>query len=263
MNNLEGGYEERLRKRRQVVLLGWCTPCGSKDNWGWLKFSIVPTQNFTLEYIIASGYFADFLSSCCLLSRVRPGHGTSCDHWNIWRLENGGKWSIIDGLVPTMCVSAQKIEASKSFPEYFVWTFLLHKLYQFVQLFLPWLYLLGNIVHNLLPIKSWHMQTSNFGMCRPRLEIFVGFAYQGKDIVFRFIIEYSSLRDFGPYLIGLFFYEDFWKMIFWLVFKLEISYRVIISWRILISFREFFEDYIFCTVRYLSFHNSSFALRYF
>jgi hypothetical protein len=22
--------------------------------------------------------------------------------------------------------------------------------------------------------------------------------YQGKDIVFRFIIEYSSLRDFGP-----------------------------------------------------------------
>jgi hypothetical protein len=28
--------------------------------------------------------------------------------------------------------------------------------------------------------------------------IFVGLAYQGKDIVFRFI-EYSSLRDFGPY----------------------------------------------------------------
>jgi hypothetical protein len=26
---------------------------------------------------------------------------------------------------------------------------------------------------------------------------FVGLAYQGKDIVFRFIIEYSSLRDFG------------------------------------------------------------------
>jgi hypothetical protein len=43
----------------------------------------------------------------------------------------------------------------------------------------------------------------------PRLEIFVGVAYQGKDIVFRFIIEYSSLRDFGPYLIGLFLDEDF------------------------------------------------------
>jgi hypothetical protein len=28
---------------------------------------------------------------------------------------------------------------------------------------------------------------------------FVGLAYPGKDIVvFRFIIEYSSLRDFGP-----------------------------------------------------------------
>jgi len=27
---------------------------------------------------------------------------------------------------------------------------------------------------------------------------FVGLAYQGKDIVFRFIIEYSSLRAFGP-----------------------------------------------------------------
>jgi hypothetical protein len=29
--------------------------------------------------------------------------------------------------------------------------------------------------------------------------IFVGFALVGKDIVLRFIIEYSSLRDFGPY----------------------------------------------------------------
>jgi hypothetical protein len=29
-------------------------------------------------------------------------------------------------------------------------------------------------------------------------KLFVGFAYQGKDIVFRFITEYSSLRDFGP-----------------------------------------------------------------
>jgi hypothetical protein len=26
---------------------------------------------------------------------------------------------------------------------------------------------------------------------------FVGLAYQGKDIVFRFIIEYGSSRDFG------------------------------------------------------------------
>jgi hypothetical protein len=28
--------------------------------------------------------------------------------------------------------------------------------------------------------------------------LFVSLALVGKDIVFRFIIEYSSLRDFGP-----------------------------------------------------------------
>jgi hypothetical protein len=39
--------------------------------------------------------------------------------------------------------------------------------------------------------------------------------------VFRFLIEYSSLRDFGPYTIGLFLYKDFWK-IFWLVLKLRL-----------------------------------------
>jgi hypothetical protein len=31
-----------------------------------------------------------------------------------------------------------------------------------------------------------------------KVGVFIGLAYQGKDIVFRFIIEYSSLRDFGP-----------------------------------------------------------------
>ncbi len=51
-------------------------------------------------------------------------------------------------------------------------------------------------------------------------------------------------------------------MIFWLVSKLEISYyRVIISWKILVSFRGFFRRLYFCMVKYLSFHNSSFALR--
>jgi len=33
----------------------------------------------------------------------------------------------------------------------------------------------------------------------------------------------------GKIIIGLFLYEDFEKMIFWLVLKLEISYRVITS----------------------------------
>jgi hypothetical protein len=31
-----------------------------------------------------------------------------------------------------------------------------------------------------------------------QLSDFVGFLYQGKDFVFRFFIEYSSLKDFGP-----------------------------------------------------------------
>ncbi len=44
---------------------------------------------------------------------------------------------------------------------------------------------LGGYIGN---IKS-HIWTLDIG--------FVGLAYQGKDIVFRFIIEYSSLRDFG------------------------------------------------------------------
>jgi hypothetical protein len=69
INNVECDYEERLRKRMQLVLLGWCMSCGSEDNWGWLKFSVIPTQKFTLEYIIASGYFADCFSGCCVLSR--------------------------------------------------------------------------------------------------------------------------------------------------------------------------------------------------
>ncbi len=92
---------------------------------------------------------------------------------------------------------------------------------------------------------------------------FVGLAYQGKDIVFGFIIEYSSLMDFGPQVVGLFLYEDFQRMIFWLVLKLEIRYRVMISWRILVPFRGFFLRLYFCMMKYLNFHNSSFALRYF
>jgi hypothetical protein len=31
-----------------------------------------------------------------------------------------------------------------------------------------------------------------------KVKKFIGLGYQGKDIVLRFIIEYSSLRDFGP-----------------------------------------------------------------
>jgi hypothetical protein len=57
-------------------------------------------------------------------------------------------------------------------------------------------------------------------------------------IVFRFIIEYNSLRVFGPFIWGF-----LWKMVFWLVLKIEISYyRVIISWRILVLL--FKEDFL-------------------
>jgi hypothetical protein len=58
---------------------------------------------------------------------------------------------------------------------------------------------------------------------------------QGKDIVLRFMIEYSSsFRDFYSPLGNnnnrsiLYMRIFFLKMIFWLVLKLEISYIVII-----------------------------------
>jgi len=44
--------------------------------------------------------------------------------------------------------------------------------------------------------------------------LFVGFAYQGKDIVFRFIIKHNSLMDFAP--------PSWFDTTFWLMLKLEI-----------------------------------------
>jgi hypothetical protein len=41
--------------------------------------------------------------------------------------------------------------------------------------------------------KIIHLIMPQFGVLT-----IVGLAYRGKDIVFGFIIEYSSLRDFGP-----------------------------------------------------------------
>jgi hypothetical protein len=58
---------------------------------------------------------------------------------------------------------------------------------------------------------------------------FFGITYQGKDIVFRFIIKYNSLTNFGPQIVGLFLYKDFLKMIFQLVLKLGINDKVVIS----------------------------------
>jgi len=41
-------------------------------------------------------------------------------------------------------------------------------------------------------------QTTLTQMDLPFPSTFVGVAYEGKDIVFRFVIEYSSLKDFDP-----------------------------------------------------------------
>jgi len=96
---------------------------------------------------------------------------------------------------------------------------------------------------------------------------FVGLAYQGKGIVFRIIIEYSSLRDMD-HIITLgnnrsIFIWGFLKLhIFGLCWNLRLV-RVIMTWRILVSFRGYFWRLYFWMVKYLSFHNSSFALRYF
>jgi hypothetical protein len=52
-------------------------------------------------------------------------------------------------------------------------------------------------------------------------------------------------------------------MIFWLVLKLEISYRALIVWRILVSFRGLFWRLWFLHGEIFEcFHNSCFALRY-
>ncbi len=46
-----------------------------------------------------------------------------------------------------------------------------------------------------------HCSSVKFGIFEKKLgesDKFIGLAYHGKNIVFRFIIEYSSLKDFGP-----------------------------------------------------------------
>ncbi len=65
---------------------------------------------------------------------------------------------------------------------------------------------LGNNQKGIIKTRQKEISHCIWSIC------FVGLAYQGKDIVFRFIIEYSSsLWDFGPQviIIGLFLYEDF------------------------------------------------------
>jgi len=56
---------------------------------------------------------------------------------------------------------------------------------------------------SLIPIPPWYgHEWGNTSMVfiqhQYTQKLFVGLAFQGKDIVFRFIKEYSSLRVFGP-----------------------------------------------------------------
>jgi hypothetical protein len=69
-----------------------------RHNLGWLKFSVPPAQNFTQQYIIATGCFSVFsLVVLCfhiaqdwksLIKRwnlcVSTRPATSCDHWFFW-----------------------------------------------------------------------------------------------------------------------------------------------------------------------------------
>jgi hypothetical protein len=53
---------------------------------------------------------------------------------------------------------------------------------------------------------SWNLKeeesyNKNIRVSLSYVFFFIGIACQGKDIVFRFIIEYSSLRDFGRKVI--------------------------------------------------------------
>jgi hypothetical protein len=49
-------------------------------------------------------------------------------------------------------------------------------------------------------LKESYKKKFTFEIDQPATSTFVGLAYEGEgeDIMFRFIIEYSSLTDFGP-----------------------------------------------------------------
>ncbi len=89
-----------------MVLLGWCIPHTSYDRWveGWLKFEVLPGQNFTRKYyllqldalltfslaILCFHTVHDWKSLIKLFDGyMNPGPAISCDHLNLWHLENG------------------------------------------------------------------------------------------------------------------------------------------------------------------------------
>jgi hypothetical protein len=67
-----------------------------------------------------------------------------------------------------------------------------------------------NVNCRLVYVQNWlELQTE---LALMEGSVFVGLAYRGKDIVFGFIIEYSSLRDFGP--LGNYYRSIFYTRIF-------------------------------------------------
>ncbi len=76
----------------------------------------LPTFSLVVVCIHAVQDWKSLIKLC-----VRPGHGTSSNHWNIWRLENGGKWSIIDGLAPTMVCVGRENSGQLEFPRRTRW----------------------------------------------------------------------------------------------------------------------------------------------
>jgi hypothetical protein len=59
-----------------------------------------------------------------------------------------------------------------------------------------WAFVPGTVLIEVLIVYSMTFALGN--LSRWSLAGFVGLASQRKDIVFRFIIEYSSFMDFGP-----------------------------------------------------------------
>jgi hypothetical protein len=137
-------------------------------NLGWLKFSVLPAQNFTQEYIIA--FLSFLLSSCAFIAQdwkslikrcnlcVSTRHATSRDHSFFWLQDNGCKWALMDWADH---VSAKKSETRhKSLVRTFLLPYRSYQLFALCSFFSPH-YLLGNIVHNFI----YHKVTAHAPCC--------------------------------------------------------------------------------------------------
>jgi len=106
---LESGYEERLRKRMQVILLEWCIPCHDKDNycswilcwtlcWHFLLLGPTPSGKGTIAFDPTLGSFTFIKTSFTLGELVF----LDCFEWNrfflvfgLWIWSNFWKFYLI------------------------------------------------------------------------------------------------------------------------------------------------------------------------